>query len=209
MYAFGVVFLLFGAATIANAAYLDDWGSVAFGAFLVLMGLFELVLLLSARRPIKVDAGSLRVPGMFLTATTIPADDVAGVGLRFGYGRREVGWTLWIWQRDGTPIRTQLQQPPIPIATTPDGHKPPGYGKYGFDPVIHEDADRLRQTPVAMSTWAIYMDVLSLQGPAGPLATLELQRHAPVKPNKDAVMFTTAVRAWWSPPNGDMGHPDT
>ena len=212
VYACGAGALLFGAGVTANGITHRDWSLMAAGFVVVLYALGVLAVMVISRRPIKLNSTSLSVPGIRSTPgirwrTVIPIEDVAGVGLRFGYGRNEGGWYLWIWRKDGSAVQTYFHQAPIPVGATADGHKPPGIAMYGFDPAIHEDADRLRQSPTAKTACAIYMDVLELQGPAGTLATLGLQRHAPVKHRRGALV-SMAVSAWWSPPDGDMGHPD-
>ena len=91
--------------------------------------------------------------------------------------QRATALDLHLWRRGGAVGWMQFRHSPIPVRAPAVGPEPPAVAMFGWELLIREGQDRLRQTPLARTAWVIYTDVVALQGPGGRLATLELQRH--------------------------------
>lgn len=167
------------------------------------------VLFSTTFRSLVITTAEVRIPVGFRTAT-IRTDQVAGIGLlyrRTPNSRAPEGWFLELW--DGTARRYQvgrifragLRLP------TPPGEKRPLIGlrvnRPAEWPLPGEDPALLGNSKPGQIARSIYDFVLKVQGPHGPLAEQELQKHE--RADRWAV---TKTLAWWSP-DGQMGRVGT
>lgn len=127
--------------------------------------------------------------------TNIGLSEIAGIGLLYSqFAGQYGGWSLYVW-RDFGPMEPAgfLYRPRRRVngswATQPR-----------YDPVADSELPALAASRAAVVCQDIYRRDLAAQGSAGPLATLELQKHQPrvrLSPN-------TRVIAYWSP-DGQAG----
>ena len=153
---------------------------VAIFALLALGILFEAVWMLAILlRPITITRSAMRIPSGFKTVV-VPLDDVAGVGLLYHSFRPPRGspraWSVFIWRRNGSVQRAGS----LICRRGPDA--PPR---------------QIAGSRAAKMARRIDGKIRAIQGPAGNLARLELQKHGNVSITDDIVAF-------WSP-DGDMG----
>jgi hypothetical protein len=130
-------------------------------------------------RPIVLSRSALRIPNGFKTVV-IPLDDVAGVGLLYHSFRRYTqsgsAWSVFVWRRNGSAQRAGI----LICRRGPD--LPPS---------------QLAASRAGRMATRLDAKIRARQGPAGSLATLELQKHA-------SSGLAYHVVAFWSP-DGDMG----
>jgi hypothetical protein len=156
-------------------------------------------------RPLVITTAEVRIPAGFRTAT-IRTDQVAGIGLlyrRTPNSRAPEGWFLELWDdtarryQVGRIFRAGLRLP------TPPGEKRPLIGlrvnRPADWPLPGEDPGVLANSRPGKIARSVYDFVLRVQGPGGPLAQQELQKH--VRADRWAA---TKTLAWWSP-DGQMG----
>jgi hypothetical protein len=110
---------------------------------------------------------------------------------------------LEIWRVDGTLQRTPFFWVPAQYVTGSGETAKVSNSPKGFDPVLGTDLAVLQRSQAAVVAKELYARVLAAQGPDGPLATLAWERHAAVDRRSGF-----PVRAWWSPSDGELGHPD-
>jgi hypothetical protein len=170
----------FVAIMVAGASKPDRAALVAFFAVLTLplLGMAAWVAALTLR-PVTVTRSALRIPNGFKTVV-IPVDDVAGVGLLYhSFSPRTQSanvWSVFVWRRDGSVLRAGS----LVCRRGPD--PPPSQ-------IARSRAGRMAKR--------LHDKIRTIQGSAGSLATLELQKHASTGLASDMVAF-------WSP-DGDMG----
>jgi hypothetical protein len=130
-------------------------------------------------RPVTVTPSAVRIPNGFKTVV-IPLEDVAGVGLLYHSFRPRTqsanAWSVFVWRYDGS-----VQRAGSLIC------------RRGPDPAPSQIA-RSRAGRMAKR---LHDKIRAIQGPAGSLATLELQKHASTGLANDMVAF-------WSP-DGAIG----
>jgi hypothetical protein len=173
---------------------------VVVGMLLILAGLGLLLtgVLLRVRRPtLTLAPDLLRIVYGFRTIR-IPVSEISGVGLVFTqqWAQRQVSssWQLMIWRSgvvrgEWVPYFGARQ----PLMRRSDIEK--------FDPATETDPAKLEATYVARVARDIYQRVLARQGPAGPLAVTEQQKHVP----GGSPIADIRIRAFWSP-DGVLGH---
>ena len=165
---------------VAGASKPHGPAAVAFFAVLTLplVGLVAWAAAVTVR-PIVLSRSALRVPNGFKTVV-IPLEDVAGVGLLYHsfrpYTQSGSAWSVFVWRRNGSAQRAGI----LICRRGPD--VPPSQ-------LAASRAGRMAQRLDAK--------IRACQGPAGSLATLELQKHA-------SSGLAYHVVAFWSP-GGDMG----
>jgi hypothetical protein len=148
-----------------------DGLGVAFFAVLTLPCLGLVAWMGSLMRPVTLTWSALRIPSGFRTVV-IPVDDVGGVGLLY-HGR---GWLVFVWRRNGSVQRVGS------LVCRRSADAPSG---------------RIAASRAARMARRLDSKIRAVQGAAGSLATLELQKTAHVGLTSDLVAF-------WSP-DGDMG----
>ena len=156
-------------------------GAVLFAMFAIatLAGVALVGWMVGLMLPVTVTRSALRIPSAFRTVV-IPLSDVAGVGLL--YHTRcpsEPGpsaWLVFVWRGNGSAQRVA-----------------------GLSCRRHADAppNQIGRSRAGRMARRLDSKVRAMQGPAGNLATLQMQKHARVGLTDDLVAF-------WSP-DGDMG----
>jgi hypothetical protein len=165
---------------IAGAAKPDGAALVAFFAVLTLplLGMTAWVAGLTLR-PVTLTRTTLRIPNGFKTVVT-PLDDVAGVGLLYhSFSPRTQSpnaWSVFVWRRNGSVLRAGSL-----------------VCRRGPDPAPSQIA-RSRAGRMAKR---LDEKIRAIQGAAGALATLQLQKHPSAGLASDMVAF-------WSP-DGELG----
>ena len=175
---------------------------------LILLATVALGVGLTIQPRVTLTADTLRIPRAFRTAT-IPIPDIAGVGLVFvrsnpAYAGNRVpsGWRLMVWRSTGQVERSGIWDTPFVYPSTkPGARRRRNFGANNFDPVAGTDPEQLASTHAALVAHDIYTRVLSRQGPFGPLAVKQLQKHLPA-PSPWAML---PMVAYWSP-DGAMGY---
>jgi hypothetical protein len=165
---------------VSGASKPDGPARIAFFALLTLplLGMAAWVAGLTLW-PVTLTRSALRIPSGFRTVV-IPVDDVAGVGLLYHSFRPRTqsanAWSVFVWRRDGSVLRAGIL-----------------ICRRGPDPAPNQIA-RSRAGRMAKR---LHDRIRTIQGPAGSLATLELQKHASAGLANDMVAF-------WSP-DGAIG----
>jgi len=165
---------------VAGASKPDGPAAVAFLAVLTLplLGIVAWAAALAVR-PVVLSRSALRIPNGFKTVV-IPLDNVAGVGLLYHSFRQNTqsgsAWSVFVWRRDGSAQRAGI----LISRRGPD--LPPS---------------QLAASRAGRMATRLDAKIRARQGPAGSLATLELQKHA-------SSGLAYHVVAFWSP-DGDMG----
>jgi hypothetical protein len=134
-------------------------------------------LFLSMLRPVTVTRAAMRIPSGLRTVV-VPIDDIAGVGLLYCKdrpGKRSPSaWYVVLWRRDGT-----MQRAANLLCRRAADALPIQIGASRAAKIARRLDGKIR----------------TVQGPAGALATLELQKHV-----RDG--FAGGPVAFWSP-DGD------
>ncbi len=182
-------------------------GYTIYGLFILWIVLTGVGISSPALRRISLSESILRIPKGW-GAVKIPVEEVAGIGLLFRYWPLGTGWNkthswdLTIWRTDGT------YQCDFAVSVF-DRHQGPSGVR--LKPRMLDDAivvtklagvdsATLASSRAGEVATEIYGNVRDLQGDKGPLATLELQKHASWS-NQDRAPLTIA---FWSP-DGEMG----
>ena len=156
-------------------------------------------------RGLKLSSTSLRIPKI-LRPARIPLSAIGGIGLVFHRSvppvRMPSGWYLTVWRADGTSERTGLVDLPMKFAGEPSGGAGTWRMSPDYDALASTDFERLATTTAASAAVDIYRRVLAVQGPAGPLASLALQKHVPYER-----WSNSPATAFWSP-DGETGYAD-
>jgi hypothetical protein len=188
---FGVFALLFGAWQIwtgitwdygkFKAPIFDFSGALSLVIGPLFVGFGSLMLFAFLRTPAILTADTLRVPKGF-RRISIPVQDIAGVGLMFKGAlagtRVPPGWYLTVWRTDGDQRYTGIGYfPAVFRRNKRGGGKSRSLITARFDPVADTDARQLSLTHAARVARDIYDHVLACQGPSGPLAVQQLQKH--------------------------------
>jgi hypothetical protein len=158
----------------------DQPALVALFAIPALVGLAVAAFFMRVMRPLILTRSALRIPPTGFRTVVIPISDVAGVGLLYRIhrppDRSPSAWYAYVWRRNGSVqrvngliCRKRTDASPSRIAASRAGR------------TVRQLDNKIR----------------AAQGPAGSLATLELQKHWRVGLTDDLVAF-------WSP-DGDMG----
>jgi hypothetical protein len=151
---------------------------------------------------------TLRVPKGF-RHVAMPVGDIAGVGLvfkrkaNFDYlGGLPSGWYLMISPASGELRYTGLCWMPAVFRSRRTRRSSLSAAK--FDPVADTDLMTLSRSSAARAARDIYARVTAAQGPCGPLALRQLQRHV----HAGGPAGTSPIVAWWSPDGtiGPAGH---
>ncbi len=165
---------------VAGASKPDGPALVAFFAVLTLplLGMAAWVAGLTLR-PVTVTRSALRIPNGFKTVVIL-LDDVAGVGLLYHSFRPRTqsanAWSVFVWRRNGSVQRVGTLNCRRGADATPSQ-------------IAASRAGRMAKR--------LDGKIRAIQGSAGSVATLELQKHASIGLANDIVAF-------WSP-DGDMG----
>jgi hypothetical protein len=165
----------FVAIMVAGASKQDGPVLVAIFAVLTLafLGMAAWVAVLTLR-PVTLTRSVLRIPDGFKTVV-IPVDDVAGVGLLYRSFRPRTqsakAWSVFVWRRNGSVLRAGTL-----------------ICRRGADAAPSQIA-RSRAGRMAKR---LHDKMRTIQGSAGSLATLELQKHPSTGLANDMVAF-------WSP----------
>jgi hypothetical protein len=171
------VFVVF---MVGGASKPDGPALVAFFAVLTLplLGLSAWVAGLTLR-PVILTRSALRIPYGFKTVV-IPVDDVAGVGLLYHSFRPRTqsanAWSVFVWRRNGSVLRAGTL-----------------VCRRGPDPA----PSQIARSRAARMAKRLHDKIRTIQGSAGSLATLELQKQASTGLASDMVAF-------WSP-DGAIG----
>jgi len=195
--------VLFG--LIVEDARRHHAGALAFvfGCGIVVVALLFGWLAALGMQGLKITSTSVQIPRA-LRPIHIPLAEIGGVGLVFHRTvppvRMPSGWYLTVWRADGSSERTGMADLPIKFATEPGGSATAWRMSPDFDAVLSTDFDRLVATPAAIAALDIYRRVLDVQGPAGPLASLALQKHVPRER-----WSNSPATAYWSP-DGETGY---
>jgi hypothetical protein len=189
---------------------------IAMGAFWIVYGLAMIV---PAFWPLLVlTADALRRPRLLRRAHTIPFGQVTGIGLvykRAPGARTPQGWFLYLWTTGDVPRDTGIGYEPARwlhpasqvwqkfLAVEPRAAKlrgPVDSRRFSenFNPVTQTDPDKIAATCAGRAAREIYDRVLADQGPSGPLAVRQDQKHISV-PGAHR-----GQNAYWSP-DGELG----
>ncbi len=161
-------------------------------------------------RPLIITHESLKLPN-FGPRRVIPVSDIAGVGLLYirpSSSMKFEGWSLNIWRKDG--LRYELYQFMIPPAFLSSTRIPLkqrlllDFRKWIQFPAPSDSFNDLLNTRTGEVAKKIYDFVASIQGPDGPLKTLELQKHpiADKFSTPETITWLSpkgTILAWWSP----------
>jgi hypothetical protein len=195
-------------------------------SFIVLGGLLIVLacwLLMMVLRPALVlTADTLLISRGAFHTTCVSVADIAGLGLIFrrcamiGSQRPPDAWFLAVWQGAQPAVRTAISY--LPALTTrrdaralekylaiPSAIPAPGSRRLSldeFDPASQTDGEKLAATYAGRVAREIYHRVLAQQGPGGPLAVTEQQKH----PDATGRWATDRIVAFWSP-DGILGRP--
>jgi len=171
----------------------------------IAVGLGPLMLFAALRTPVILAADTLRVPKGF-RRISLPVNDIAGVGLVFkrnqgGTGGLPSGWYLMVWRCDGHFQYTGIGYIPAVFRRgNPGGGQSRSVSAVKFNPVADTDSRQLASTYAAQVARDIYDHVMSRQGPSGPLAVQQLQKHV----QAGGPWGTSPILAYWSP-DGSIG----
>jgi hypothetical protein len=177
----------------------------------------------SAARPVvTLTREAVRIPRSMLRTSVIPVGAVAGVGLVFsrppGALNMPDAWGLMILETDGRPhlvpvvyligghssgeddagLRASYLLTPDSKASLPRKW----FYRSHFDPVTETDTGKLAATTPGQVATDLYKRILARQGPSGPLAVMQLQKHLPA----DSAQPPLNLIAFWSP-DGEIGYP--
>ncbi len=167
-------------ALMVKASEQDEPAVAALFVVPALVGLAVAALFVRVMRPVTLTRSALRIPPSGFKTVVIPLDDVAGVGLLYRIhrapDRSPSAWYVYVWRRNGSVQRVNglicrklADAPPSQIAASRAGR------------TVRRLDNKIR----------------AVQGPAGSLATLELQKHG-------RVALADNLVAFWSA-DGDMG----
>ncbi|MDQ1651980.1 MAG: hypothetical protein QOI35_1180 [Cryptosporangiaceae bacterium] len=136
-----------------------------------------------ALRPV-LTATVLRTPKPLWGWTTVPLTDITGVGQWYFPDGRFAGWRLFVWGKDGVPIRVPLKPP---THSAPRGQR--GLLRQSNrNPAVNWDY--VADSPAGQAALVIDGQVLAVQGDRGPLATTR-RESIPLLDNR--------ATAYWSP----------
>jgi hypothetical protein len=181
--------------------------SIYLTAFLVIF-VTVLGLTTPAWRKIKLTESALCIPQGF-GRVKIPVSEVAGIGLLYRYWpsmrglNKTKSWDLFVWRADGSYVSDfavsyvdMHQKSSGPIRLRPrlidDTYVASMVGRF--------DVPRLAASKPALVAADLYRRIVSIQGRDGPLAVLQLQKHASWS-NQDRAPLNVA---FWSP-DGEVG----
>ena len=193
------------------------------GPFAIVLGasgiIFWLAMIVPAFWPLLVlTPDALRRPRLLRRAHTIPFGQVTGIGLvykRAPGARTPKGWFLYLWTAGDIPCDTGIGYEPARwlhpaskvwqkfLAVEPPAAKRRRYFNSRrfsdtFNPVTQTDPDKIAATYAGRAAREIYDRVLAYQGPSGPLAVSQDQKHISV-PGAHR-----GQNAYWSP-DGELG----
>lgn len=192
------------------------------GVLLIVMAFGLAVVVL--RPSLLLTPNTLRIVRAFHTIR-LSVNEITGVGLLFeqvaqtGMAKPTPAWRMRVWHRTGDP-----RGEPVAIAYRPrlrSRHDPHGREKFlavmpapssdgasgefsidTFDAATETDPAKMEATYAGRVAREIYQRVLAQQGPTGPLAATEQQKHV-VSGGRFA---DVEVLAFWSP-DGVFGRP--
>lgn len=168
---------------------------------------------IAVRPALVLTPDMLRIIRAFSTVR-IPVQEITGVGLVFkrstpGSRAHTAGWWVRVW-RDERGERVPISYQPVLrssrdprarekfLAVTPalaSGGVAVGFSLGKFDAATETDLAKLEATYAARVAREIYQRVLAKQGPAGPLAVTQQQKHVYI-----GSQFAAAnILAFWSP----------
>jgi len=164
-----VVFMVRGASKRDGPALITVFAALT----VLLLGMAAWVACLTLR-PVTLTRSALRIPNGFKTVV-IPLDDVAGVGLLYHSFRPRTqsanAWSVFVWRRNGSVLRAGTLTCRRGADATPSQ-------------IARSRAGRMAKR--------LHDKIRTIQGSAGSLATLELQKHPTTGLANDMVAF-------WSP----------
>jgi hypothetical protein len=193
-FALGVIFVLFGAAIIAQAIL----------------------------PVLVVTTHTLGHPRLLRRARITPLDQITGVGLIYKRAAGDPtpeGWFLYVWTTGDAPWNvgigysprwlhpaSEVRQKFLAIDPPPaeQGRSVDPYAfSYHFNPVTQTDPDKLAVTRPGRVAREIYNRVLAYQGPSGYLAVRQDQKHVPIRAY-ETYTGSPLEHAFWSP-DGELG----
>jgi hypothetical protein len=189
----------------------------------VLIGVASWMLARSGRPALAIDGDFMRIQRVVNRTQRwiqVAVSEVTGVGLVFRrLGVSGSGWYLMVWHgaergepvyiryvpvlRSGRDVRGAEKLLAAAVEAPGDGPLSP-FDLATFDPATQTDSAKLAATYAGRVARDIYQRVLARQGPAGPLASTEQQKHVRVADS----LRTANVSAYWSP-DGAIGRTET